>query len=711
MGAIYTAPGSMPGARPGLSIAGTAALCLVLEIAAMLPGQAFAQDAAAPALTEQVLVTATRVPEDGSRLPLAWSSLNSEELALVGHTHISEAMQQVSGAWIVRGNGQESLIALRSPVLTGAGSCGAFFIAGDGISLRAPGFCNVNQLFDANTEQAARIEVIKGPATSLYGSNAMHGVINVLSAAPTQSLDHNIAVEAGPYDYYRAKYRYSNTWGDNGVNLRINGSTFGGYQDDSGYDQQKMTLRHDYNGDLWDFTSVLDAANLNQETAGYIQGYKVYQDGQQKKTNPNPEAYRDVTSLRFYTSASRQLDDNSTLTITPYLRDNDMKFLQHFVPWQPVEKNQQRSLGLRGLINTDGEQLSWANGVETEYTDGRLKEYQENDFSPNQPQGIHYDYEVDASMVAAFSQVRVDAGERWELTAGVRLEYSYYDYKNRASDGSACAPEASACRFYRPADRDDDFSDWSFNAGSSYRLGENQLIYLRAAKGFRAPQTAELYRLQAGQQVADLDSEELQNIELGLRGLLGGNFEYDASVYDMHKDNVIFQDANRYNVSGAKTRHYGAELSIDYRFLPDWYVRLDATYAHHKYDSAIELLGSSGDIKGNDIDSAPKVFGSSRIGWEFPTAGGHNGQAELEWVYMDSYYLEPDNEHQYDGHSLLNLRLSTQLSERWASTLRVTNLLDEDYAERADFGFGEYRYFVGMPRGAFLEVSYQLGPL
>ena len=86
-------------------------------------------------------------------------------------------MQRVPGTWISRGNGQESLTALRSPVLTGAGSCGAFYMAADNISLRAPGFCNVNQLFDANTEQAGRIEVLRGPATALYGSNAMHGVI------------------------------------------------------------------------------------------------------------------------------------------------------------------------------------------------------------------------------------------------------------------------------------------------------------------------------------------------------------------------------------------------------------------------------------------------------------------------------------------------------------------------------------------------------
>ena len=56
-------------------------------------------------------------------------------------------------------------------------------MAQDGIPLRASGFCNVNELFDAHSEQAGGIEVIKGPAGVAYGANAMHGMINVLSPA------------------------------------------------------------------------------------------------------------------------------------------------------------------------------------------------------------------------------------------------------------------------------------------------------------------------------------------------------------------------------------------------------------------------------------------------------------------------------------------------------------------------------------------------
>ncbi|MFT6274645.1 MAG: outer membrane receptor protein involved in Fe transport [Halioglobus sp.] len=659
--------------------------------------------------TEQVLVTATSTSVNAQDLALAWSVVDAEAIDMVNHIHINEIMQQVPGAWISRGNGQESLSSLRSPVLTGAGGCGAIFVASDGISLRAPGFCNVNQLFDANAEQAGRIEVIKGPGTALYGSNAMHGVINILSAAPPQSPDNTIAIEAGPYDYYRAKYRYGNTSGEHGISVRANATSDGGYKDDSGYDQQKLTLRHDYQSDRWAVTTVLNAANLNQETSGFVQGEEAYNDNALKQSNPNPEAYRDARSLLLYSRIDYTFNDHNVVTFTPYVRDNEMAFLQHFLPWQSTEENGHSSVGVRTFLTTTSESMQWVNGVDLEYTDGWLKETQDEEFSPNQPVGTHYDYQVDATVAAAYSQLSGDFGDRWSFTAGARFESTQYDYDNSETNGSACAPGASNCRFFRPADREDSFSEWSLNAGSSYQLGERQFVYLRAAQGFRAPQATELYRLQSGQTVADLDSENIDSVEIGLRGLLFDSLVYDFSAYNMEKENVIFQDANRQNVSGAKTRHAGIDVALDYALSDNWSVRLDATYAEHKYDSPTQLLGSSGDIKGNYIDTAPKIFGSAGLSWDMTSTTGMPGTAELEWVYMDSYYLEPDNEHEYEGHSLLNLRISSQITQRLSAGVRLSNLLDEEYAERADFGFGNYRYFVGQPMGAYFEVEYQFG--
>ena len=78
---------------------------------------------------EDVIVTATHSPQEASALPLNWAVIDDSDLRMVEHVHINETFQRIAGGWISRGNGQESLTALRSPVLTGAGSCGAFFVA------------------------------------------------------------------------------------------------------------------------------------------------------------------------------------------------------------------------------------------------------------------------------------------------------------------------------------------------------------------------------------------------------------------------------------------------------------------------------------------------------------------------------------------------------------------------------------------------------
>ena len=650
---------------------------------------------------EHVIVSATQSEASLLDLPLSASIISREDVLTVRAIHPNEVFQRVPGAWISRGNGQESLTALRSPVLTGAGSCGAFFMAADGISLRAPGFCNVNQLFDANTEQAERIEVIKGPATALYGSGAMHGVINVLSQAPTEELEQRLGVEAGPHDYLRGRYRVSNTVGRHGFMFAGNATTDDGYKRSSGYDQQKANFRHRYDGEGFSTDTIAAWTNLEQDTAGFIRGFEAYKDSDRKKENPNPEAYRDADSKHLQSTITLPLDEFRYVTVTPYWRDNDMEFLQHFLPWQSVEENGHESFGLNGKYYHTNTWFKSVSGIDLDATDGWLKETQDEPFSPNQPEGVHYDYQVDAITAAIWSQLDWDLARNLNFTAGARFEYTEYDYDNRTGDGPACEPDASACRFYRPPDREDDFNNWSVNIGLLYDFVPGHAAFLRLSRGFRAPQATELYRLQGAQAEADLDSEELQSIEIGGRGAVG-NLQYELGAYYMEKDDVIFQDANRFNISGASTLHYGLDVSLRWQFATDFDFAVDATLARHEYDSDIDLLGSSGNLDGNQIDTAPEHFGSARLGWNFLPAY----RAELEWVHMAEYYLEPDNNHEYDGHDLLNLLVIASLTPALDAGIRVTNLTYEDYAEHADFGFGSYRYFVGEERSVYFELGY-----
>ena len=661
---------------------------------------AHAQTAEESTALETVIVTASRTPDTAFTLPVAWSALDDSTIERIAAQHSNQVFNRVAGAWVSRGNGQESLISLRSPVLTGAGSCGAFMTAQDGISLRSAGFCNVNQLFDANLLQAGKLEVLKGPATVVFGSNAQHGIINVLSRSVSDTPDQ-IKVEAGSRDYYRLAG--SAAFGS--LALSAQTTAYGGYQDASGYDQQKATLRIDHDWQDWRVEGLLEGSNLNQETAGYIRGFEAYEDDDAREENPNPEAYRDAWTARGYLGFTRDWGTNAEVTLRPYWRSNSMTFLQHYLPWKATESNRHRSLGLQAVARGQRDRLTWLAGVDIDHTEGALLEVQEAFFSPNQPDGVHYDYEVDADTLAGFANVTWELSDRWRLDGGLRLEETRYDYDNLTDAGPACAPTASACRFYRPASRKDSFSDWTGNVALS-RHSEQTTVFTRLARGFRAPQTTELYRLQSGQTVADIDSESLNSVEIGIRGS-HERFGYDIAAYWMDKEDVIFQDRDRYNVSGAETTHRGVEASLNWQFSNVWSLKANGSYARHRYDSDIQLLGSRGSIEGNEMDTAPKHFGSVQLLADFSQVGPAL-TAELEWLWVAKYWLDPNNQHEYDGHELLNLRGSWAVTPNVTLTLVATNLMDKGYAERADYGFGSYRYFVGEPRSFVLGVSLAL---
>ena len=663
-------------------------------------GTAFAND---NLTLETVVVTATRVAVNGSELPMTWSRVDAEDITFTAAQHNQQLFQRVPGAWVSRGNGQESLVALRSPVLTGAGSCGALITAEDGISLRAPGFCNVNQLFDANIAQAGSVEAIMGPGAAVFGSNALHGVINVTTRNAQQTGQY-LSTELGARDYYRTSIGLSNQiWA-------VNASTtsYGGYQDQSGFREQKLTLRSDTQTDDWSLSGAVSASLLDQETAGYIQGDNAYRQGDLRTTNPNPEAFRDAWSARAWLRAERAVTEDSVLTLTPYLRTNGMLFLQHFLPWKASERNAHRSVGLQAQLASSDVTTRWAVGLDVDATEGSLLEFQADDFSANQPAGIHYDYDVDATSMALFAHRSQALSESVRTEGALRFEQTRYRYQTNVTEGSACSPSATACRFYRPANRSDRFNDWSGSLAIVKDLTHTQW-YARLARGFRAPQTTELYRLQAGQSVAEIDSERIDSAEIGVRISPNEQFSGSISAYAMRKTNVIFQDRDRFNVSGARTGHTGVEYDFAWQAHQDWSFSISGTLAEHRYTSEIELLGSNASLKDNLLDTAPRHFG--RVSAEF------NGQwlnrplrSALEWNWMGAYFVDPENAHQYNGHQLLNWRSSWSLNDDLTLSLVATNLLDRAYAERADFGFGNYRYFVGEPRSLVLGVRWQNDP-
>ncbi len=627
----------------------------------------------------------------------------------VSHQHVHQLMTRVAGVWISRGSGQEHLTAIRSPVLTGPGSCGGFLFLENGIPIRPAGFCNVNQLFEIDTEQAQSIEVIRGPGNALYGSNALHGIINVLMPMQgKRSAAHSI-LEVGANRFLRLQAELP----ANPQSAHFAAFSFshdGGFRDDSGYRQFKLhvnTTNEFLGGDL---TSAFSATSLDQETAGFIVGEDAYRDPAVNRSNPNPEAFREAASQRLYGIWSKSLS-RYDVDVRPFLRHSDMEFLQHFLPGQPLEENSHLSTGFMSAVTSAADRHTSVAGIDVEWSRVALTEFQ---FGPaegsdflveTRPEGLHYDFEVASSSIAAYIQSDIDIARELTLGLGLRAEYVHYDYDNRMldgntrDDGTACG--FGGCLYTRPADRTDSFFNLAPKASLNYRLAPATAVYLSAARGFRAPQMTEMYRLQSGQLIADLDSERIDSAELGLRHD-SESLSLDLAAFFMRKRNGVFRDAEGFNVSGARTRHDGIEAAVDWQLTANWALAVNATYARHRYDFDTAAARGETFVSGRDVDTAPRWMGSAEIGYD----SGGRVRAALQWVSMGRYLLDAENRFDYPGHDLLNVRAAFDATRRLTIAVRLNNIADRAVADRADYAFGNFRYFPGRGRELFVEFRY-----
>ena len=660
---------------------------------------------------ERIETTSSRIQGKVNASGYAVSSVSEETLSLLSFQHIQESLNYIAGAGVQRGNGQEYLPALRSPVLTGAGACGGILAAEDGIPLRAAGFCNINELFEAHGEMAQRIDVIKGPASALYGSNAIHGVINVITPDTTQG-DGILGFDYGSYGFHRVKFQEGKNFGSSGVGIAASLTRDTGYRDDEGVDQEKVSLRHRLEWDNTVITSGMTYTHLDQETAGYIEGFESYKDTQIARSNPNPEAFRNARSLRLWSKFDTTYEGGHALSVTPYIRNQDMRFRMHFLPGKPLEENAQKGVGVLSQFNyVVNDRISLDVGVDAEYTEGELTQSQQGPTEGSAflvetiPAGKHYDYDVDATLLAPFFALNWQ-DDKWAIQLGGRFETMRYDYVNNMNtgrvreNGTECG--FGGCRYSRPADSENDYNNFSPKLSLRYQLSPQIQLFGGVARGYRAPQATELYRLQRAQTVTELESVTADNVELGITGsLLSGG--YTLSFYSLEKDNVIYRDSDFFNVSNGETWHRGVELTFDQQLSDVLRVDFAGTYARHTYEHS-QLSGEQ-DIKGNDIDTAPKVLFNTRLSYDVT----EEIQAQLEWQHVSSYYTDAENLNEYDGHDLVHGRISWDVTNSITLYARINNMLDTEYAERADYtSFSGPRYLPCRTRNFMLSASFML---
>ncbi|WP_455216762.1 TonB-dependent receptor, partial [Kaarinaea lacus] len=512
---------------------------------------------------ETVTVTATREAQQLSETAASVGVINEKAIEEVKPGHPSEIMERVPGVHVNVTGGEGHMTAIRQPITTNA----LYLYLEDGIPTRSTGFFNHNALYEVNLPQSGGIEVLKGPGSALYGSDAIGAVINVQTRPAPLQFEGSVDVEAGEYGWQRLLGSVGNTWGDDGLRADINLTKTDGWRDATEYDRQAGTLR-------WDsllksgatLKTVLSTSYIDQQTAGSSR--LLAEDYYNNPTlNYTPISYRKVDALRL-SSAWEKETANSLISITPYFRDNSMDILPNwslsYDPVKYVTENQSLGALLKYRRDYAPYRTRMIVGLDLDYSPGsRFEEQidpvkQDKFYTDYSVVGTIYDYDVTYMGASPYIHGEFSPSNAWRISLGLRYDNFSYDYTNNLTP-------LDTGKHRRPASTEVSFDRLSPKLGATYAFTSARNGFVSYRQGFRAPSEGQLFRQGQASNTVDLQAVKAESIELGLRERLK-NWGYEISLYTMQLTDDILTyrhaDGTRETTNAGETRHQGIEVGL-----------------------------------------------------------------------------------------------------------------------------------------------------
>ena len=665
------------------------------------------------ALLAPTVVSASREVQRRTDASATIDVLDGAEVRRSRAAHPAQIMNRLPGVHVSVLSGEGHSMAIRQPITTKP----MYLYLEDGVPTRATGFFNHHALYEVNIPQSGGIEVLKGPGTALYGSDAIGGVVNVLTRpAPTRPT-MEASMEGGAYGYGRLLASGGTTAGRHGVRLDLNLTRSDGWKDGAAYDRQSGSARWDYVGASGlTVKTVVTASNIDQQDVPTV-GQAMFDT--LPSFNRAPIAFRDVQAVRL-SAAVEQARGPALWSVTPYARYNSLALIPSWqLSYDPqVWDTRSRSLGMLAKYRRDFVPLQARviAGVDLDYSPGSFVAQQvvtspENGVWASYTVGeTHYDYDVTYRAASPYLQVELSPLSRLRLDAGVRWDLTGYDYR------SHLAPLATGPH-RRPADTTLTYTHLSPKVGLTYNLRPEANLFASYRHGFRAPSQGQLFQQNSAENTVGLRPVKVDSYELGVRGEAAGRLVYQLSAYDMTIRDDIFTFTTAENLrvasNAGRTRHRGVEVSGGVLLPAN--LRVDASYSvgTQRYvtwvpQAARPATGTTPAVpevsySGNDLEAAPRDLASALVTWAPPVL--RDGRVALEWSHTGRYAMDAANTHEYGGYDLLAAHANYLFTPNAELFVRATNLLGKKYAEIAAYDpFQREQYNPGQPRSVFAGV-------
>ena len=719
---------------------------LLLALATTAPRCVSAQELG-EGLLEEVIVTAEYRPVSVLELPTSITVFDQQAIQRRGAVHLEQLLNLAPNVNLSSGASRGRFVLIR-----GIGERSQFvepINPSVGLMIDGMDFTGIGGA--ASTLDIQQVEILRGPQGTLFGANALAGVINMVSNGPGEALNGRADLTAGNYGRLTASAAIGGPLSDNaGFRLAVQSNRHDGYIDNiylnrPTNDIDEVTARGKLNWQVSDDFSL----GFTLLYSDVDNGYDAFSLDNTRETYSDEPGHDRLDSLALALNATWQATDTLALEAllshvdadTEYGYDEDWSYpgicdgtdcdpdLWGFDWWYSstdnyIRNNSNTSADIRLVSDNGAGMPAWVAGIYYRDQDqSLLREYTYNsgDFNSR----------YDTENLAAYGQMDLPVADSWTLVTGLRYESRDWEYADNVEGSSRSS---------------DDESFWGGKLALEYRTASGTLLYGLVSRGYKAGG----YNSALASKIPDLEqdgifvppenlvfgSETMWNYELGLKGsYLDDTLAVSLALFHQERNDMQVKQSivipidpassacpcnfidSLQNASGGTNR--GLEIEANWQLnesvnlfgslgLLDTKYKDYLSYAHADADLENDIPY---DLSGRDQAHAPR--NQYALGAQFFL--GQNWFAQVDIEGKGSAYASANHNEKLDGYTLLNMRLAYETGH-WVFAAWGRNLTNEDVQTRGFGGFGndprklyetEAYYQLGEPRVYGVDVRYE----
>ena len=659
-------------------------------LAALVPALAAAQQ------TETVVVTATRVAQPTLEVPASIDRIYGEEIREARpQVNLSESLGRVPGLVVQNRQNYAQDLQISS---RGFGARATFGVRGirliaDGVPATMPDGQGQAATFALGS--AARIEVLRGPFSTLYG-NAAGGVISIETEdAPVRPTGEG-SLHGGSYDTWKAGLKVGGQWGALNALGDISRFETDGYRDHSETrrDHLNARLKYEFSRD----TSLIVIGNsLNQpDTQDPLGLNRADFEANPRQAHANALLFNTRKSIfqdQVGATLSHRIDRRLRVEATLY---GGERWVEQYLAIPLAAQAAATSSG--GVVQldraygggalrffTDLGALRLSSGLEHERMEERRRGFINNNGDAG---ALKRDEDDSVSSTDAFAQGEWRFAEQWSVHAGVRTGTT----KFRSTD-----------YFIVPGNPDDsgtrEYSATTPVAGLLYMPTRTLSLYANYGRGFETPTFAELAHQNTGSGLNfELQAARSRHAEAGIKAVAPQLARANMALFDIRvRDEVVVDTASGGRTTfknAGRTERRGVELSAETLLPGPWDVQLAYTVLDAEFAESF-VTGTTTIAAGNHLPGVPKTQTFAQVRYRQPS-----WFALLEFTQRAEVPVNDANTEYAPSFRVYNVAAGlTQRGRDWrlSEYLRVENVADRSYAGSVIVNEGNSRFYEPAP--------------